>query len=140
MVKGRRPECRQSLCAEVGTAVVCLLTIASIAGCAVHYYDARTGTEHIWGVGHMAMKVSPANEGVRAVIRGTSAVGLAIGSFDAQQYVSVGWVSLQRVDVIDESTAVRLEWPAGSPFNMRVGSSWQMVPDAAAKPAEISQR
>lgn len=27
--------------------------------CAVHYFDPHTGTEHLWGVGHLKMKVTP---------------------------------------------------------------------------------
>ncbi len=126
--KRRRPHGGVGDAARSG--VVSLLVLMSTAGCALHYYDAKTGTEHVWGIGHMAMKVSSANEGVRAVVHGISAVGLAVGSFDAQHYLSVGWTTQQQVEVIDENAAVRLEWPDSSPFNVRVGSSWPAAPDA----------
>lgn len=99
-----------------------LVVLMGTAGCAVHYYDRKTGTEHVWGVGHMTMKVVPPNEGVQAVVRSTSTAGLAVGSCDGQPYVALGWAAQQRVEVLDENTAIRFEWPDG--FNsIRVGSA-----------------
>ncbi len=51
-------------------AMVFGLILWTTTGCAVHYYDPKTGAEHIWGVGHLVMKVSAPNEGVRAVVSG----------------------------------------------------------------------
>ncbi|MEE9129803.1 MAG: hypothetical protein V3T84_07265 [Phycisphaerales bacterium] len=108
-------------------------------GCAIHYFDSETGTEHIWGFGHMQMKVSPPNEGVQAVVRGTDVLGLSIGSADQQVYFTAGWHRVQRLDVIAESTAVRLEWPSADFAEVRVGTAFPGVPGSAwvnAKPVE----
>ncbi len=44
--------------------IVILMAIFSYlsTGCAVHYYDQATGTEHLWGFGHLKMAVHPSNE------------------------------------------------------------------------------
>jgi hypothetical protein len=33
------------------------------SGCAVHYYSASTGTEHLWGFGHLKMRAVPQRGG-----------------------------------------------------------------------------
>ena len=80
------------------------------SGCAIHYFDPETGTEHLWGFGHMQMKVSPPNEGVQAVVTGVETLGLAIGDTPWEGYVSLGYHRLERLQIIEESTAIRLEW------------------------------
>ena len=108
-------------------ALVVLFVLLS-GGCAIHYFDSETGTEHIWGFGHMQMKVSPPNEGVQAVVRGTDVLGLSLGIADQQAYLTAGWHRVQRLDVIAESTAVRLEWPSADFAEVRVGTAFPGVP------------
>ena len=103
--------------------VVCLASLAS-NGCAIHYFDADTGTEHLWGFGHMKVKISPANEGLKAVVRGVDTIGLAAGGGDRDGYFALGWQSRQRLDIVDEDTKVRLEWCGSDFVNIRVGSEF----------------
>ena len=98
------------------------LTVGS--GCAIHYYDPKTGTEHIWGIGHMKMKVASENEGLQAVVRGTNTVGLSVGMADNQNYISIGWQQLQGLTVVPRGSALRLEWPDSDFVNVRVGSQF----------------
>lgn len=86
----------------------------------------------------MAMKVLPPNEGIRAVVRGTSTAGLAVGSFDCQPYLALGWSAQRRIEVIDENTEIRFEWlkPPRSFYNVRVGSS---PPDIDTKTLQPSR-
>lgn len=65
---------------SAGLVLAVLILMPSATGCAVHYYDAKTGTEHIWGFGHMKMRVTPPNEGLQTVVRGTDVIGASIGS------------------------------------------------------------
>lgn len=71
--------------------VFILVHIALLNGCAIHYFDPETGIEHLWGIGHMRMKVGEANEGVRAVVVGTDTLGMAAGSTVYDRYVALGW-------------------------------------------------
>ena len=105
---------------------VCLgiLVLALVSGCAVHYFDQKTGAEHIWGVGHMVMKISVPGEERQALIHGTDVAGVGLGKSDAGYYAIVGWEQRRRVEIINQNASVRLEWPHSDFLNLRVGSSW----------------
>lgn len=92
------------------------------AGCAIHHFDPATGTEHLWGIGHMKVKITPTNEGLQAVVRGVETIGLSFGRDDERSYVAFGWHNRQRVDILDDNTSVRLEWCGSDFVNVRVGS------------------
>src|SRR5438445_11907973 len=94
------------LCALNGAA-------ALATGCAVHYYDKQSGTEHLWGFGHLKMKAAPPNEGVQAVVKGVETLGFSVGADEEDCHVGVGWDFRRRI-VLSSNTAVRLEWPNGS--------------------------
>ena len=108
-------------------------------GCAIHYYDPKTQTEHLWGFGHMAMKVSEPSEGVRAVVRGVDTIGLGVGSLPGHGYLAAGWQSVRRLEIVDENTAVRLEWPTADFFNVRVGSQFPRANDEHSRTDEEGQ-
>ena len=103
------------------------------SGCAIHHYDEVTGTEHIWGFGHLKMKIAPPSEGLQAIVRGTDVLGLSFGQADRQTYVTAGWHRTQRLDVIAESTSVRYEWPDSDFSNVRIGSKFPFRPEIAGK-------
>jgi len=104
-------------------------------GCALHYYDAKTGTEHLWGFGHMKLKAAPPAEGVRAVVKGTESLGLDIGAGQDDYRIAVGWHSRRQI-VVSSNTTVRLEWPNGDFFNVRVGSLPPFVTNSIASDSE----
>ena len=92
-------------------------------GCAVHYYDKATGTEHLWGFGHFKMAVHPSDEGVTAVIKGTQTLGLGLGLGREDYYLTAGWNN-QRFVTVANNASVRLEWPTADFFNVRVGTNF----------------
>jgi hypothetical protein len=94
------------------------------SGCAIEYFDARNGIEHVWGIGHVAMKVGLSNEGLKAVGHRTDSLGLSIGKAQEGYHLGLGWSSYQRIDVVDQNTQLCLAWPAGSFYNARVGSEF----------------
>jgi len=47
-------------------------------GCAFKYYDQKSGTYHLWGIGHVRIKSIEPREGARAVIIGEQLFGLGI--------------------------------------------------------------
>ena len=98
------------------------------AGCALHHFDPATGTEHVWGFGHLKMKVAPPSEGLQAIVRGTDVLGASLGRADGQNYLTVGWHRTQRLDIVEESVAVRVEWPSSDFVSIRVGSRFPFAP------------
>lgn len=98
--------------------------VVLLSGCAVQYYDPDTGTTHVWGFGHLSMKVPPPNDGLQAVVRATRVVGLSLGRIRERTYLTLGYDSEQQSEILSDSAAVYLEWPAGDLFNLRIGSSW----------------
>lgn len=94
------------------------------SGCALHYFDAESGTEHIWGIGHMAMKPGTSNEGVKAVGRRADTLGVSIGKLQEGAHLAFGWDGQQRVEIFDEDTQLCLAWPRGSFYNVRVGAEF----------------
>jgi hypothetical protein len=105
------------------------MTATVFGGCAIHYYDSETGTYHLFGFGHMRMRISEPNEGVRAVVSGTESAGLAFGSGPEDGFLVLGWQKSSRLSAIDENTAVRLEWPTADVFQVRVGSEFPFTPE-----------
>jgi hypothetical protein len=77
-------------------ALVCLVTSA---GCAIHYYDKASGTEHLWGFGHMKMKVIPPNEGVQAVVKGTEMLGFNLATGQEDYHLGLGWDYRRRIEI-----------------------------------------
>ncbi len=110
-----------------------LIPLVMCCSCAIHYYDPDTGVEHVWGFGHMKMKIAEPNEGLRAVVHGTDVVGLGVGKAPDQSYLTLGWQRVQSVDIRDADTALRLEWPTSSFGSVRVGSEF---PSFATEPKE----
>jgi hypothetical protein len=105
--------------------LVCLggaVLLLTVGGCAIHYFDEATGTEHVWGFGHLAMQPGKPNQGVKAVARRTDIVGLSVGRIQEGVYLELGWGARQRIEILEDNTAVCLAWPQGSFYNARVGS------------------
>ncbi len=121
---GRRAVCTHARASGTRAVLVCAWLALPLSGCAIHYFDPKTGTEHLWGFGHMKMKIGLPNEGLQAVVRGTDVLGISVGSTDRQSYLTAGWHHLQRLDVVTESTAVRFEWPNSDFACVRVGSEF----------------
>lgn len=91
------------------------------SGCALHYYDKRSGTEHVWGIGHVRMKAAPVAENIDSVISGTSIAGVSLGAGRHDYYVTAGWDFRRRI-VVGTNAALSLEWPTADFYNVRVGA------------------
>lgn len=117
-----------------------LLALAAFlfGGCAVRYYDARTGTEHVWGLAHVKMRVAPAMDANNppAVATQVESLGLGLGLGSgpaADSSIHLGWDRRTRVLVPDD-TALALEWPTTDLFDVRIGHQ----PPFLASPANPS--
>jgi hypothetical protein len=98
-------------------AAICL----TASGCGIHYFDSRTGTEHVWGFGHLCLRAQPATNSVQAVVKGYSIVGLKAGGSEDDYGVCVGYDSRRFIYVSPSNAAFALEWPNASFLNVRVG-------------------
>lgn len=111
----------------------------AISGCAVHYFDPETQTEHIWGIGHMKMRFVEPNEGLQAVVHGTDVAGISLGKADKHGYFTVGWQRLEFIDVLKDSTAIRLERPTNDFVNVRIGSNFPGTDVSPFSDSAVSQ-
>ena len=96
--------------------------VFTTGGCAVHRYDAATGTEQVWGLGYMRVRVQPPTEGMQAVMTQRTVGGVDIGVGGDSRGLTVGWNSVTRITAADDSTAVRIDWPTSSLADVRIGS------------------
>ncbi len=117
-------------------AMVLGLILWTTTGCAVHYYDPKTGAEHIWGVGHLVMKVSAPDEGVRAIVRSSETIGVTLSNRDGPA-VTMGWEKWQQLEIVDANTAIRLERPQGDFVNIRVGSGVRASSRPGTRPETV---
>lgn len=97
------------------------LALLLLNGCALHYYDKRTGAEHVWGIGHVRMKAAPVAENIDSVVTGTSVAGVSLGAGREDYYFSAGWDYRRRI-VVGNNAALALDWPNADFFNVRVGA------------------
>jgi hypothetical protein len=103
--------------------------IQILSGCALHYYDKKTGTEHVWGVGHVALRVIDDNEGLQGVLRETEFVGLALSSCQQELFIGAGYNKQQRLHIMDADAKIRLEWPTADMLNIQIGSEFPYLLD-----------
>ena len=87
-----------------------------LTGCAIYYRDPDSGAEHIWGFGHLAMKVTPPLEGKQAIIRRATLTGVAVGTGDGSFGISVGYDRNESILIYDENTAISIQRPPSNDF------------------------
>lgn len=96
------------------------------AGCAVHYYEASTGTEHLWGFGHMKMRIVPAvdNPKIQAVAVGIQTIGARVDTANDTSGLSFGYSNTSVVTIVASDTALRLDTVGSDPFTLRLGTQF----------------
>ncbi|NKB82590.1 MAG: hypothetical protein GKS05_12020 [Nitrospirales bacterium] len=94
-----------------------------VAGCAVYYRDRESGAEHIWGFGHLAMKVTPPLEGKKALIQQMTLTGVAVGTDNGSFGVSVGYDEREHLLIYDANTAIAIRrHPSNDFFYFKIGT------------------
>lgn len=106
-----------------------LVLLMALSGCAVHYYSKATGTEHLWGFGHLKMRSIPesgeqprSTNSVAAFVTGTSILGLSLGAGEEFAGIAAGWDSRSRIVIKQRNSSFCLLWPTNStplPFGIR---------------------
>jgi hypothetical protein len=105
-------------------AAACIALLPCLVGCAVHYYDTETKAEHLWGFGHMTMKVQAAGNARQAIVRGTDLIGFGIGKNDEGPFISAGWDGRRRIEIFGTDTELGLAWPASDFMSVRLGPAF----------------
>ena len=127
--------------------ILFLVIIAATNGCAFHYYNKETGTEHLFGFGHFRMK-GPPKTGASPVVAGSQMLGLNLRAGRDDYGLGVGFDSQSRITMPTNGGTLLLQWPTNFPglpremrdlFNVRVGTNlppeWEPTIDAAAASA-----
>ena len=94
-----------------------------LGGCAIYYRDRETGAEHIWGVGHLSMKVTAPYEEKQALIQRSTLAGIAAGMDNGSLGVSVGYDRREHILIYDQDTAITIQRPPSNDFfYFKIGS------------------
>jgi len=96
--------------------VFLIMLFLSLSSCGIYYRDEETGAEHIWGIGHLATKVSAPEDGKQAVIRKATLAGISFGVEEGAIGTSVGWDQRERIAIYDENTAISILRPKEDNF------------------------
>ncbi len=104
----------------------------TLSGCAINYYDPATGTQHVWGVGHLKARAQAPDDGMQALAVSVECTGISVGTSQSQGFAVIGWHRMEAVQAVDENATVRLERPTGvGLFNVRVGKSFPLDTEVA---------
>lgn len=105
-------------------------SILLCSGCAVHYYDQKSQTDHVFGLGHMRLRVPNDAEGTKAVVKGSTVVGMKIGAGLENYSIGAGYDSGYRIIIHSNDVSLRFEWPTSDGFNVRLGTkppTWESI-------------
>jgi len=106
-----------------------------MSGCAVYYRDRASGAEHIWGIGHLSMKVAAPYEEKQAVIQRSTLTGIAAGMDNGSLGVSVGHDQREHILIYDQNTVITIQRPPSNDFfYFKIGSMPIEVDASANKP------
>ena len=96
--------------------IILVIISFQVFGCAVYYRDRESGAEHIWGFGHLSMKVIPPVEEKQALIQKTTLTGVAIGMDNGSLGMSVGFDQREHILIYDENVALTIKRPPSNDF------------------------
>jgi hypothetical protein len=103
--------------------VFLMMLIFSVSSCGIYYQDGETGAEHIWGIGHLATKISAPEDGKQASLHKVTLAGIALAMENGELGMSVGWNQRERIAIYDENTAISIQRPEDDNlFKFKFGS------------------
>lgn len=118
--------------------VAFILASLILPGCAVYYRDRDSGAEHIWGFGHLSMKVIPPGEGKQAIVQRSTLTGAAVGIDNGSLGISVGYDQREHILIYDENLALTIQRPPSNDFfYFKIGSyplEFENLPNADTSP------
>jgi hypothetical protein len=101
-----------------------VLIAGGMSSCAIQTFDEKTGTAHLWGWGHLSLRVQGAEDDatLQAVTVGTQTLGANLDTTAFSSGAGVGYHSSRVTYVVSPNTQLRLEEPHTSKF--RLGRSF----------------
>lgn len=84
------------------------LIIGLLLSSCIHYID-DSGAEHIWGAGHLVLKVATPDKEKQAIIQRSTITGIAFGLNNESFGLSVGWDQRERILIYDENTLISIQ-------------------------------
>ena len=113
--------------------IIFAILASLLSGCAIYYRDRESGAEHIWGFGHLSMKVIPPVEEKQALIQRTTLTGVAVGIDNGSLGMSVGFDQREHILIYDENVAITIQRPPSNDFFFfKIGTyppEWERIPD-----------
>lgn len=84
------------------------IIIGLLLSSCVRYYD-DSGAEHIWGFGHLVLKVATPAKEKQAIMQRSTITGIAVGLDNGSFGLSLGWDQRERILIYDENTAISIQ-------------------------------
>jgi hypothetical protein len=109
-------------------------------GCAVHYYDKQSGTEHLWGLGRVAWNKRVETNGWVSIRTGLVSPGLSIGTGPTFAGVALGGISHESVRVVTETEASKMQARAnGAELTEATAGRWVLGHILMSAPSETKR-
>lgn len=93
-----------------------------LPACAVHYHDARTGTDHLWGFGHLKTRASAPEGDVKAVMMGIQTFGAGVSIGGSNPGIMAGYQGTSVLTAVCADAALIVEGPSADPFLFEIRS------------------
>jgi len=103
--------------------LLCAGIMFCASGCALHYCNAKNGTEHLWGLGQLRLQNQSAGSNYVAVVTGIRAPGLCLEVGRDHFGFTFGYLNRQRLEVVSTNTIANLQFPVVSPRICAFGST-----------------
>ena len=89
------------------------LAALHLSSCAVQVFDEKTGTTHLWGFGHLSMKVQGAEDDatLQAVTVATDSVGANMDTTPFSSGLGLGYHSSRVTYVVSADTQLQMTEP-----------------------------
>ena len=103
--------------------ILFITTSVILTSCAIYYRDRVSGVEHIWGFGHLSMKVTTPSEEKQAIIQRATLTGVSTGMDNGSLEISVGYDRREHIIIYDDNTVITIQRPPSNDFfYFKIGS------------------
>lgn len=133
LARSRSPATRPShICLRASTLALLMTSIVASA-CAIHYFDPASRTEHVFALGHIALRLPDSVDQKHVIGFAMSSVGAAGGTTPCGAAITLGVSRETCILVLDPTRPSSLYWPRADLLNLRVGEE-PLAPDYSEEP------